>query len=67
MKEANEFIDKLKEYSKDSRPIWTVWKEDAMRQKKEQRKKEAEAVAEKKSIAEEIRRQRLEDQNNSNG
>ncbi len=42
--------------------VWTVWKEAEIAEKKRMLAAEAAAKTEKKSIAEEIRRQRLEEQ-----
>ena len=67
LREANEFVAKLKEYSKDSRPIWTVQKEDELRQKILKRRADAAKKDEKKAIADEIRRQRLQGNEESEG
>merc|ERR1739838_1098625 len=56
LKEANEFIDRLKEYSKSDKPIWTVWKEEALAEKKRKMAAELATKDQKKSIAEELRR-----------
>ncbi|KAI9722568.1 MAG: assembly factor cbp4 [Chrysothrix sp. TS-e1954] len=54
------FVDKMIEYSKDKRHIWTVWKEADMKEAKKKQREQRAAKKEKKSIADEIRRQRLE-------
>ncbi|KAL9053077.1 MAG: hypothetical protein Q9162_004999 [Coniocarpon cinnabarinum] len=60
-READEFVAKLKEYSKSDKPIWTVWKEDALRQKRAAQKAEEDQKLQRSSIKEELRRQRLEE------
>jgi len=49
----DDFVTKLKEYSKSSKPIWEVAKED------EQRKKEGK-IAEQQKLVEEIERRKKE-------
>ena len=60
IRESEDFAQKMIEYSKSNRPIWTVWKEDAMKKKKEQDKADRDSLNTKKSIAEEMKKQRLE-------
>ncbi|GJC85594.1 assembly factor cbp-4 [Colletotrichum liriopes] len=52
--EFDQFVTKLKEYSKSDRPIWTVRDEDIERQKAaqafEQRRKEAELKAQQAAM-----------------
>lgn len=57
--DANAFVAQIKEYSKSDKSIWTVWKEAEIAEKKRKFEAEKRAKEEKKSIAEEIRRQRL--------
>jgi hypothetical protein len=42
-----------------SQPVWTVWKEQELAEQEKRRKQEAELKAQRKNIAEEIRKQRL--------
>ncbi|EXJ63018.1 hypothetical protein A1O7_03462 [Cladophialophora yegresii CBS 114405] len=56
LKNNEEFVSKLIEYSKSDKPIWVVAAEDEKRQKAEQVRKAADELADRDRIREEMRR-----------
>ncbi|KAJ9611989.1 Assembly factor cbp4 [Cladophialophora chaetospira] len=56
LKNNEEFLTKLIEYSKSDKPIWVVAAEEEKREKAERIQKAAEALAERDRVREEMRR-----------
>ncbi|KAI9654275.1 MAG: assembly factor cbp4 [Alyxoria varia] len=54
-----EFVEKMREFSKSDKPIWTVWKEHDRQERLKTQAAQRDAANQKRSIAEEMRRQRL--------
>ncbi len=60
LKNNEEFVTKLIEYSKSDKPIWVVAAEEEKREKAERMRKAADELANRDQVREEMRRAQVE-------